>query len=110
MSDQLTLDDAGLRKKIEQILARTPQTQIATIGSIISQDEQNKQRPVSGYGYTAIMGGSAQLAGRELGRLQDIVWVLIIEGHVRPGLGDGLNNDLPCLHVTAKGKQLFQNA
>ncbi|MGO8900777.1 MAG: hypothetical protein ACLQU5_20860 [Isosphaeraceae bacterium] len=110
MSINLNLDDAALRKKVEEILAQTPSTQVASIGSIIAQEIQNSQRTSSGYGYTAISSGSPQLSFRELGRIHDIIWDLIIDGHVRPGLGDGQNNNVPFLHVTAKGTKYFQSS
>ena len=39
-----------------------------------------------------------------LENVNEILWDLIIEGVLRPGLGDGMNSDLPFLHVTERGK------
>lgn len=109
MSSNLGLDDAGLRSKVEEVLAQTPSTQIASIGSIIAQEHQNSQRSFGGQGFYPLTSGSPQLSSHDLGRIRDIIWDLIVEGHVRPGLGDGVNNDLPFLHVTAKGQTYFQS-
>lgn len=40
-------------------------------------------------------------------RVQNLLWDLIIEGIIRPGLNDGTNNDLPFFHVTDKGKEVL---
>ena len=42
-------------------------------------------------------------------RVQNILWDLIIEGIIRPGLNDGTNNDLPFFHVTEKGDEVLRN-
>ena len=59
-----------------------------------------------GYGMQPISFGgySPVLTGRDYGRVQSIIWDLIIEGVVRPGLADGTNNNLPFFHVTERGK------
>ncbi|WP_216595779.1 hypothetical protein [Myxosarcina sp. GI1] len=40
---------------------------------------------------------------------EDIIWDLVIEGLVRPGLGDGINNGLPWFHLSEHGKNVLQN-
>lgn len=61
-------------------------------------------QPISYSGY-----GSTLLSGKDYGRVQSIIWDLIIEGVVRPGLNDGSNNDLPFFHVTDFGKQRLKD-
>lgn len=61
-------------------------------------------QPIAYGGY-----GSTLLSGRDYGRVQSIIWNLIIEGVVRPGLNDGSNNDLPFFHVTDFGKQRLKD-
>lgn len=39
--------------------------------------------------------------------IEDILWDLITEGLVRPGLGDGLNQGLPWYHVSEYGKSVL---
>jgi hypothetical protein len=41
--------------------------------------------------------------------IEDILWDLITEGLVRPGLGDGLNQGLPWYHVSEYGKTVLMN-
>jgi hypothetical protein len=41
--------------------------------------------------------------------IEDILWDLITEGLVRPGLGDGLNLGLPWYHVSEYGKTVLTN-
>jgi len=49
-------------------------------------------------------------AGRQnAARVQSIVWDLIIEGIIRPGLNDGMNDDLPFFHVTEFGANVLAN-
>ena len=53
------------------------------------------------HGYS---GSSVTLSGPDYGRVRNIFWDLVIEGILRPGLADGMNNDLPFFHVTEWGK------
>jgi hypothetical protein len=53
---------------------------------------------------------SYHLSRNDQTRVQDIFWDLLIEGVVRPGLGDGTNNDLPHFHVTDRGKAALSEA
>ncbi|WP_414755913.1 hypothetical protein [Anabaena sp. CCY 9910] len=39
--------------------------------------------------------------------VEDIIWDLITEGIVRPGLGDGLNQGLPWYHISEYGKTVL---
>jgi hypothetical protein len=41
--------------------------------------------------------------------IEDIIWDLITEGIVRPGLGNGLNNGLPWYHISEYGKAVIEN-
>jgi hypothetical protein len=49
-------------------------------------------------------GSEVSLSGYDYGRVRNIFWDMVIEGILRPGLADGLNNDLPFFHVTEWGK------
>ncbi len=53
--------------------------------------------------------GDAYLSGEDVACVQSIVWDLIIEGVLRPGLNDGLNNGLPHCHVTEHGKRILED-
>ncbi len=45
-----------------------------------------------------------QCSQRSLGKIQDIVWDMIIKGLLRPGWSDGTNSQMPFFHVTSKGR------
>jgi hypothetical protein len=45
------------------------------------------------------------LTSGDYGRVQSIIWALIIEGVVRPGMANGADNNLPFFHVTERGKR-----
>ena len=49
------------------------------------------------------------LSNEDQARVQDILWDLIIEGILRPGLYDSVNNSLPFFHVTEYGKTILQD-
>lgn len=60
------------------------------------------------YANTNIMGPTElALSKKDEARLQDIIWDLLIEGVIRPGLGDGLNSDLPFFHITEYGRGII---
>src|SRR4051812_15516066 len=69
--------------------------------------------PTSGPGVRTVhmsYGGSeSSLSNYDYGRVINIVWDLIIEGVLRPGLGDGNNNDLPWFHITERGKAVLKD-
>lgn len=47
------------------------------------------------------------LTRQDRARVQNILWDLIIEGVIRPGQGDGINNNLPHFHVTDYGRRVL---
>lgn len=64
-----------------------------------------------GYGPQRVyLGGGRhqdQLGPQDFAKVLSIMWDLIIEGIVRPGVNDGLNNDPPFFHVTEWGRSTF---
>jgi hypothetical protein len=50
-------------------------------------------------------GSGSQLSDRDYARVLSIWWDLFVEGIVRPGLNDGLNNEFPFFHVTEWGQE-----
>jgi len=90
--------DEQLRQKIEKILSGnvTAPLQVATIWSRLAHPHRS---PGSFH--------VPDISPQDRGRSQDIIWDLIIEGYLRPGGGDGQNNEMPFFHVTAKGKEYF---
>ena len=53
-------------------------------------------------------GDSSGLSYQDKGRVQSIFWDLIIEGVIRPGLADGVNDKYPFFHVTERGEQVIK--
>jgi hypothetical protein len=51
--------------------------------------------------------GEALLSPADFACVQNVIWDLIIEGIIRPGLNDGNNNNFPFFHVTERGKQIL---
>lgn len=103
------MSDDELRAKVVGALAGVDATQINTLGAQIARELAGDQSSAMSFGGYQIFGDSPRLSPPELGRLHDIVWDLIIEGYLRPGLGDGQTNDLPFVHVTAKGRAYFKS-
>jgi len=58
---------------------------------------------------TTYMNPQYELPQKYKSWIEDIIWDLIIEGIVRPGLGDGLNNGLPWYHVSEYGRAVLGN-
>ncbi|MDF5710041.1 MAG: hypothetical protein PUP90_20830 [Nostoc sp. S4] len=56
---------------------------------------------------TTYINLSPELPRKYKSWIEDIIWDLITEGIVRPGLGDGLNNGLPWYHVSEYGKSVL---
>src|SRR2546421_6202321 len=53
---------------------------------------------------TGRLSGSDQLENADRARVWSIFWDLLIEGVVRPGLRDGMNEELPFYHITEFGQ------
>jgi len=90
--------DEQLRQKIEKILSGrvSEPIQVATVWSRLARPHHTPGSP-----------HVPDLSPQDRGRSQDIIWDLIIEGHLRPGGGDGQNNEMPFFHITPKGREYF---
>jgi hypothetical protein len=67
-------------------------------------------QPTGQYGTSVIVtygGDSSGLSYKDKGRVLSIFWDLIIEGIIRPGLADGVNDKYPFYHVTERGQQMI---
>src|SRR5437879_5376075 len=78
----------------------------ALVGAVAQLAEQrglianpNAQRNTGGYGVRVIATYDPNAGRENLAKVHSILWDLIIEGIVRPGMNDGLNNNLPFFHV-----------
>jgi hypothetical protein len=56
-----------------------------------------------------LRAGPFTLSRHDQARVQNILWDLIIEGIVRPGSFDGVNNNLPFFHVTEYGRAVLKD-
>jgi hypothetical protein len=116
VSDQLgnlPLSYEELRSLVIESLSRVDNGQINDLRTAIAELAVERSQAAdpathSQGGYRTqpgIIGGDGPgLTGSDYGRVQSIMWDLIIEGVIRPGLADGANNKLPFFHVTERGK------
>jgi hypothetical protein len=112
MHDQLPITYEEMRGLVVEALASTPDSQsgslevaVAKLGS--KQGHLQAAQRLPGLHSTNTHGSPSEdhLSRKDLARLQSIQWDLIIEGVIRPGLNDGINNQLPHYHVTEFGKE-----
>lgn len=59
---------------------------------------------------TGFMDGEVNLQPKDKARVQSILWDFIIEGIVRPGLNDGLNDKWPFYHITEYGQHILNGS
>lgn len=95
-------NDDELRELILEALKDFDKKQVTDLYNKIAEIALEKKLLESKSSYS--FGGSIYLDKLDEARIQDIVWDLIIEGILRPGLGDGNNNNLPFYHLTKKGR------
>jgi hypothetical protein len=67
-----------------------------------SPQPHNRMVWQGGYGQRAI-------SDRDFNRVQTLMWDLLIEGIIRPGLNDGANPELPFFHVTEWGQAALKD-
>ena len=108
MKTKLELNNEELRTLILETLKENKESQFVSFNNCVANKALSKgllKQNTSGYyAYT-----NAHLEKEDTARVQNILWDLIIEGIIRPGLGDGTNNDLPFFHVTEKGEQILSS-
>lgn len=94
-------DHAQLRGMVERFIAQNPATQVEAVAGYIANQAENRDAERRGAPGNYV---NAQLADADYGRVRDIIWDLIVEGIVRPGLLTRTESDLPWFHVTEKGR------
>ncbi len=79
------------------------------VGALAQKEYPPPAEPSGSYGVRTVYfsGDDSGLSPRDKGWVNSIFWDLFIEGIVRPGLGDGLNNALPFYNITERGKQIL---
>ena len=111
MHNQLPIAYEEMRGLVVEALASMPtgqagglQMAVAKLASKRGHLQAAQQLPGPHYTNTHGSPSEDHLSHKDLARLQSIMWDLIIEGVIRPGLNDGTNNDLPHFHVTEFGQ------
>lgn len=98
MAISIDQNDAELRSMIERILDESPQTQFEVVIQRIASEFATESSRSYG-GAIQMFPQSQELSNRDRVRVHDILWDLIIEGKIRPGSGNGIDNNLPFIHV-----------
>lgn len=107
MREGLNLNNEELRSLVLECLKECTTTQFVSFNNQIYDKALVKGLIVKEQNGFTTFGSSQSLSKADTVRVQNILWDLIIEGIIRPGLGDGVNNELPFLHVTEKGKNIL---
>ena len=97
-----------MRSLILDALRRGGADQLASLRDAVAEIAKSRGLLSQEGGSSMFRSGGATLSGSDYGRVQSIMWDLIIEGVVRPGLNEGVNNNLPFFHITEWGKRSVQ--
>lgn len=110
MNQKLKLNNDQLRALVLETLKENKKSQFEEFDKSVADKALSKG--LLKQDTDSIFAGSSLftfLVFEDIARVRDILWDLIIEGIIRPGFGDGLNNDLPFFHVTEKGEQILSS-
>jgi hypothetical protein len=104
---QLPISYEQLRSLMLEALGRLEQsTQLDGLNKVVGKLACEKNLVPDPNGPDPSRHAMYFLDQQDVARAQDIFWDLIIEGVIRPGLGQGSgNSDLPYFHVTDYGKE-----
>lgn len=105
MQEDLKVSYEGMRSLVVAVLARKDTWQIAELSESVAATAVERGLAESAGAWGSRPGRGPRLSARDYARAQSVFWDLLIEGVVRPGLHDGMNNDLPFFHVTDYGKE-----
>jgi hypothetical protein len=113
----LELTTEQLRTVVIETLRKMPSPELSQLKSAVAstaaamglysnpeESVQNNTRVVR-HGFQS----TPLLSGNDYGKVLEIIWDLIIEGIIRPGLGDASNHDFPWIHVTEWGTKVLSN-
>lgn len=110
MSLPITYEE--MRSLVLESMSKIDRSQVKALCTAIAELAVSREiiKKPAGAGSYYIMGNAHGLfSDHDEARVWSIVWDLIIEGIVRPGLNDGTNNLLPFFHVTEYGKSVITN-
>jgi len=97
------------RSLMIEILRNSGKGQISSLYTNIARLAVEKEIAPNPYTNSAIINPSYELPQKYRSWIEDIIWDLITEGIVRPGLGvgDSYDNGLPFYHVSEHGKSFL---
>lgn len=108
MVNILELNNEELRSLVLDTLRDNKKTQIVSFNNSVANNALAKGL-LKKDTRNIYSNGNVHLEKNDIARVQNILWDLIIEGIIRPGLADGNNNDLPFFHVTEKGESILSS-
>jgi hypothetical protein len=92
-----------MRSMVLELMAKADRGQVKALCAAVAELALTREiikKPVGATSYRLMGPEQGLFSSQDEGRVWSIVWDLIIEGVVRPGLNDGTNNQLPHFHVT----------
>lgn len=108
MVNILELNNEELRSLVLDTLRDNKKTQIVSFNNSVANNALAKGL-LKKDTRNIYSNGNVHLEKNDIARVQNILWDLIIEGIIRPGLADGNNNDFPFFHVTEKGESILSS-
>lgn len=101
---ELPVTHEELRSLVLDCLNQMPEDQFAHLYAAVARTAAVERKLVPDPNKAGDRHAYYALASKDAARVQDVVWDLIIEGVLRPGLRDGANDNLPFYHLTELGK------
>jgi hypothetical protein len=109
MHKNLDISYEQMRSLVLEALRSKKADQFAELREVVAEVAKVRGLMVEEQQSNRVMSSNRGLTGPDFARVQSIVWDLIIEGIVRPGLNDGTNNNLPFFHATDWGRKVIQD-
>ena len=117
MGDQLPISYEQMRSLVVEVLSQSAFGQFDDLRTSVAKvaDDRGHVAPevkqAGVYGSQRRYSGPdwSRLSDKDYARVQSIMWDLLIEGVVRPGLNDGTNDNLPFFHVTEFGQDRIKH-
>ena len=107
MSERLSLNNEELRTLVLDVLKVNDSSQFNSFYNRIALEAKDKGL-LKEENVSSLYSSAPYLENYDRVRVQNILWDLIIEGIIRPGLGDGMNESFPFFHVTEKGEEILK--
>lgn len=108
MAQNIDVSYEQMRSLVLEVLRRKSADQLAGLREAVATIAHERGLLANEQRHSTIFGQGGGISGSDYARVQSIIWDLIIEGVVRPGLNEGMNNSLPFFHVTEWGKRAIE--